>query len=232
MKNNLKLRGISAALVLSMFLAGCTEQPNNSPSANPDKSSSSSETQSSNKSSKADETLTENSTADETSIENSNPDETSSDSSQADKISINDDVVWGLGKTVEELTQKYGRKTSSGDDVDYICVFENGYGRYGMDDGVCTQIVGIETEDILKGEYSVMNYEELKSRAGIDYWYIGTEPDDMYECWWAYFTHPSYPGVTFAVYSQTATDEVSSETYLQLWLKEPADVVGPSNYNG
>ncbi len=227
MKNNLKLRGISAALVLSMFLAGCTEQPNNSPSDTPLNS----ETQSSNESSKADETSNENSKPDETSNESSNADETSSDSSQADKISINDDVVWGLGKTVEELTQKYGEKTSS-DDVDYVCAFENGYGRYGIDDGVCTKIVGIETEDILKGEYSVMNYEELKTRSGIDYWYIGTEPDDMYENWWAYFTHPSYNGVTFAVYSQTATDEVSSETHFELWLKEPADVVGPSNYNG
>lgn len=201
MKNNLKFRGISAALVLSMFLAGCTEQQSNSPSDDSDKSSSESENISSN------------------------------ESSEADEISINDDVVWGLGKTVEELTQKYGKKTSS-DDVDYICVFENGYGRYGIDGGVCTQIVGIETEDILKGEFSVMNYEELKSRAGIDYWYISTEPDGMYECWWAYFTHPSYPGVTFSVYSQTATDEVSSETHFELWLKEPADVVGPSNYNG
>lgn len=227
MKNNLKLRGIGAALVLSMFLAGCTEQPNNSPSDKP----SNSETQSSTESSNVDETSTENSTADETSNESSNADETSSDSSQADKISINDDVVWGLGKTVEELTQKYGEKTSS-DDVDYVCAFENGYGRYGMDDGVCTQIIGIETEDILKGEYSVMNYEELKTRAGIDYWYIGTEPDGMYECWWAYFTHLCYNGVTFAVYSQTATDEVSNETHFELWLKEPADVVGPSNYNG
>ncbi len=209
-----KLFGISAALVLSMLLAGCSEnndKPNTSGNSSP---SSQSETSNS-------------------SEESSKPEESDTESSaDAEAISINSDVVWGLGKTLDELKGKYG-EVNGGYGAMNVYYFDNGYGRYIVQDGVCTWIDAINTSDILKGSFSVLNYEELASRAEIDYWHIDDKPDDLSDCWWAYFTHPDYSGVTFAVYSQTARDEIKADTVgVSIWQSDPETLVGPSDYNG
>lgn len=210
-----------------MFLAGCseqTEQPNNS-SLNAQGSNSNSQSETDSKESSDTESSTESSKAEESSDTESSVD--------AEALSINDDVVWGLRKTLDELKQKYGDVTG-GSEGQHI--FKNGYGLYvfeGGDTGVCKIIDGIKAKDFLTGEFSVLNYEELANRAGITYWHVdGDEPAPMDNCWWAYFTHPSYRGVTFAVYSQTKRDEVKGDTGIQLRLGDPETLIGPSDYNG
>ena len=90
MKNKFKICSISAALVLSMMLTGCSEntQPNTSGNSSP-----SSQSEASNSS--AESSKPEDSSDTESSVE-------------AEALSINSDVVWGLGKTLDELKGKYG----------------------------------------------------------------------------------------------------------------------------
>ena len=65
-----------------------------------------------------------------------------------------------------------------------------------------------------------MSYKDLENRAGISYGRIDDNPDPMDNCWWAFFVHPSYNGVTFAVYSQTARNEIKADTIgVRIWTK-------------
>lgn len=210
MKN--KLCSIGAALALSIFLSGCTETL-----------SSDSETAGLN--SDLIGGLNSETDSEQSSVVNEN---------DSEALVINDDVLWALGKTVDELKQRYGN-LKGGSDVLGTCLFENGYGIYGVDTGenkTCYVIDGAKVKDVIKGEFTVLNYKELETRAGISYWHIDDEPDPMDECWWAFFTHPDYKGVTFAIYSMTARDEITGDTGIQIRLTEPETWIGPSDYNG
>ncbi len=215
MKNKFKLLSISAAIILSILLTGCSENNKQNTSEN-----SSSEIQNE----------TNNS-----SPENSKTDESSDTGASVDEaLSINSDVVWGLGKTLDELKVKYDGIKGSVESMG-IYTFEKGYGRYAvdLDKGICTQIDGINTSDMFKGSFSVLNYEELKARTGIDYWHIDDDPDDEFSCWWAFFTHPDYSGVTFSVYSSSARDEIKADVPgARIWLRDPESLLGPADYNG
>ncbi len=215
MKNKFKLLSISSAIILSILLTGCSENNKQNTSGNSSLNSQNETTNSSPENSKTDKSSDTGASVEET-------------------LSINSDVVWGLGKTLDELKGKYG-EIRGGVESMGVYTFENGYGRYvvDVDDGVCTQIDGINTSNMFKGSFSVLNYEELKTRTGIDYWHIDNNPDDLFECWWAYFTHPDYSGVTFSVYSQTARDEIKADVPgARIWLSDPESLVGPSDYNG
>ena len=216
MKNKFKLLSICAAIFLSMLLTGCSENNQPNTSGNSSLNSQNETTNSSPENSKTDESSDTGASVEET-------------------LSINSDVVWGLGKTLDELKGKFG-EIRGGVESMGIYTFENGYGRYvvDVDEGVCTQIDGINTSNMFKGSFSVLNYEELKARAGITYWHIdGDDPAPLDNCWWAFFTHPDYSGVTFSVYSQTARDEIKADVPgARIWLSDPESLVGPSDYRG
>ncbi len=219
MKN--KFCGIGAVLALSIFLSGCTENlPSDSDTAgmysNPDSSLNNS-----------DFAVGENSQ-----IGVDSEQSTVAGENDSDMLVINDEVMWALGKTVDELKGRYGN-LKGGSDVLGICVFENGYGMYALNEGkTCFVIDGAKVKDVIKGEFTVLNYKELETRAGISYWHIDDEPSPLDECWWAYFTHPDYQGVTFAIYSMTARDEITGDTGIQIRQIEPALWIGPADYNG
>lgn len=219
MKNKLCIIGMLSAL--SIFLSGCTETlPSESDTAgmygNPDSSLNNSDF----------------AVSQDSQIGDDREQSTVADENDSEELVINDDVMWALGKTADELEQRYGN-LKGGSDVLGTCLFENGYGIYALNEGkTCFVIDGAKVKDVIKGEFTVLNYKELETRTGISYWHIDDEPDPMDECWWAFFTHPDYKGVTFAIYSMTARDEITGDTGIQIRQIEPALWIGPADYNG
>ena len=210
MKKNIKSHSVGVALVLSMFLTGCAEQGTKPNIWFPNLNSSSSDTnsQSEHKTNATESSVTE-STID------------------VESLSISSDVVWGIGKTFDELNEKYGDVTR-GNFSAYS--FKNGYGIYvwqadggfgnitDIDENIsltrelggCTMIDAIRAKDFLVGSLTTLNYEEFAEKCGIEYTHIDEDPEMLYDdCWWAYFKHPSYEGVTFSVY--TAERDVIDE---------------------
>lgn len=134
-------------------------------------------------------------------------------------VSINSDIVWGLGKTFDEVSEKYGEITEGGQNT---YSFEKGYGVYAWDDtgidpmqsdrdanietvkgnGGCRTIGEIPAEKFLNGDISTVNMNNIAEKCGFEV--VPLNPTDarytMYDGYkFAYYTHPSYKGVTFSL---------------------------------
>ena len=112
------------------------------------------------------------------------PDPYTCGSGTAETIAINSDVMWGMGKTFDEITERYG-DVANGDYYAYS--FKNGYGIYmwnvyvdvtppERDDNIsrarksggCRSIAEISAGDLLIGDLSTVNMDNLASKCGFD----------------------------------------------------------------
>lgn len=140
-------------------------------------------------------------------------------------VGINDEVIWGIGKTFEEVSERYGAITSDNDET---CAFQNGYGKYAWDyaafhypgapwngghdtvrNGVCRSISGVSASDLLIGDLSTVTLENIASKCGFEVVPLNDDPNTMYEgLKSAYYTHPSYNNVTFCMlYKENGFDK-------------------------
>ena len=233
MHNKIKLHSIGTALLISILLTGCKGEVSQPDNSNPAAAGmTESETSiSSVGGNQPEESYSLSESAGEQSIDNEQTfsnEETLSDEgsvpespAEPEELSINRGVVWGMGKTFDEIAEKYGNITS-GNFNKYS--FEHGFGIYVWDwgDGIdnsetdrdrnislvkerggCVMIDGIHAKDFIIGDFSTLNYEDFASRCGIEYTHIDDDPTMLYDgCWWAYFKHPSYENVTFCMYTE------------------------------
>lgn len=195
MKNKTKLT-VSAAVLLSIMLTGCAERG----------------TQSDDPAAFAKRTYSY-------SISNNNESKPSEESSGA--VAINGDVMWGLGKTVEEVSEKYGDITGGAIDV---YMFENGYGKYAFHDG-CDKLSDVSAKDLLVGDLSTVTLDNIAEKCGFNVVPLNPTPDGqtMYDGYkMAYYTHPSYENVMFGMfYKESGFDETAS-FYISLNSETPA----------
>lgn len=133
-------------------------------------------------------------------------------------VTLNRSALWGLGKTFDEITERYG-EVASGNFNTYF--FERGWGRYVWDYGggidnsfadVNENIEYIKTrggvvmmdniKNFLNYEYAVtLNYDQFAEACGITY--TGDEePPAMYDLWARSFVHPFYENFTFVMYME------------------------------
>lgn len=144
-------------------------------------------------------------------------------------ISINSDVMWGMGKTFDEIAEKYGDVTAGNHNV---YTFKNGYGKYAWDDnggidptqsdrdenieiirgrGGCKIIGEISARDFLVGDLSTLNLDNLAAKCGFEVVPLNPTPDgySLYDGYkFAYYTHPSYENMTFVMcYKESGFDE-------------------------
>lgn len=179
MQNKTKLQAIGASLLISIMLTGCAERG----------------TQSDDPAAFAKKTYSY-------STESKN-------SPDAVSVKINSDVMWGMGKTVDEVTGKYGSVTAGGNNV---YTFENGYGKYVFDDS-CKIIGEISARDFLIGDLSNISLDNFASKCGVEVVPLNDndDPNTMYEGYrQAYYTHPSYKNITFSMlYKESGFDETA-----------------------
>lgn len=241
MQNKIILQSFGTALVISILLTGCAEQRSQPDSqistSNPVTSNINSQTENKTYTSNPIENQSEDSSVlSKSSDEQSSSDEsnTSESSVDIDTVSINSDVIWGMGKTFDELTEKYGNVTS-GNFNTYS--FENGYGIYVWDtnggadysevdreknislvreSGGCIMIDGIRAKDFLNGNFSTLKYEDFTSNCGFEVISLNSnnDPNTMYDDYrFAYYTHPSYENMTFIMcYKDGVIDEFATFT--------------------
>lgn len=137
----------------------------------------------------------------------SNPNE----ESLADAVTINGDVMWGMGKTFEDVTEKYGSVTVTG--LDNVYMFENGYGIYVFGD-YCNKIGEISAKDFLVGDISTVTLDNIAGKCGFEVVPLNPTPDGqtMYDGYReAYYTHPNYENVWFVMfYKESGFDETAS----------------------
>lgn len=205
MQSKTKTRGIGAVLSLLILLTGCSENAQQSIPASPVVTTNG-QTESSapvfNEESPPEK-------APDLSMP-SNQDNSTESPVNADSVGINDDVMWGIGKTVDEVTQKYGSATAGKNNV---YTFENGYGKYFFSGG-CKTIGEISARDFLVGDLSTVTLENFASKCGFEVVPLddNNDPNTMYEgCKLAYYTHPSYDNVTFSMlYKESGFDETAT----------------------
>lgn len=134
-------------------------------------------------------------------------------SADYDYAVINDDVMWGIGKTVYEIEEKYGTVTAENDNV---YTFENGYGKYTFGDS-CEAICEISVRNFLVGDISTVTLENFASKCGFEAVTLsnGNDSDTKYDgLKTTYYKHPSYDNVTFIMlckesgFDETATFDI------------------------
>lgn len=167
--------------------------------------------------------------------------ETSDIESNVSDISINGEVLWGIGKTFDEVTERYGGVISGGQNV---YSFENGYGRYTWDskgidpqqpdrdvnieiirgNGGCKSIDGVKPHDLFSGEFTSLSFEELEAN-GFE---VGPRDDSPYTMYDGYrfraFTHPSYENISFSAMYSEETGVIDDETSIMIRLKETSEI--------
>lgn len=168
----------------------------------------------------------ETSDTSETSDSSSETSETSETSDGSDiesnipAVSINSEVLWGMGKTFDEITERYGEVTSGNFNTYF---FESGYGRYvwdyggGIDNsfadvnenieyiktrGGVVMMDNIKVNELLIGEFTTLDYDQFADICGITYTDIGEESPGMYDLWSRSFTHPFYENMTLYMYME------------------------------
>ncbi len=168
----------------------------------------------------------ETSDTSETSDSSSETSETSETSDGSDiesnipAVSINSEVLWGMGKTFDEVTERYGEVTSGNFNTYF---FEGGYGRYvwdyggGIDNsfadvnenieyiktrGGVVMMDNIKVNELLIGEFTTLDYDQFAEVCGITYTELGEEPPGMYDLWSRSFTHPFYENMTLYMYME------------------------------
>ena len=140
-----------------------------------------------------------------------------SESRTVETLYVNSEVMWGMGKTFDEIAERYG-EVADGNYCAYS--FENGYGLYkwGADvditrprdedifrarkSGGCKSIAGISARDLLIGDLSTVNMDNLASKCGFEI--VPLDPkyndDSLYgDHKFAYYTHPSYKNMMFVM---------------------------------
>ena len=134
-------------------------------------------------------------------------------SADDDYTVINDDVMWGIGKTVYEIEEKYGAVTAENDNV---YTFENGYGKYTFSDS-CKAICEISARNFLVGDISTVTLENFASKCGFEAVTLSNDnnSDTKYDgLKITYYKHPSYNNVTFIMlckesgFDETATFDI------------------------
>ena len=134
-------------------------------------------------------------------------------SADDDYTVINDDVMWGIGKTVYEIEEKYGAVTAENDNV---YTFENGYGKYTFSDS-CKAICEISARNFLVGDISTVTLENFASKCGFEAVTLSNDnnSDTKYDGFKiTYYKHPSYDNVTFIMlckesgFDETATFDI------------------------
>lgn len=172
--------------------------------------------------------------------EENNLSTTVSDSNNSEdtlSVSINSDVIWGIGKTFDEIAERYGDVTSGNHNV---YTFENGYGRYAWDtegidptqsdrdvnieiirgNGGCKIIDNISIRDFLNGDISTLTLDDLAGKCGfndITTYPAEDEPYALYNGYRvAYYTHPFYENMTFVMcYKEDGFDEDNATFYIR-----------------
>lgn len=192
------------ALLMSIILTGCSEKDNRPTKARPVVTAGS-QTESETPISSA-----EKPSESEADLSMPSSEENSADSPvNTDSVSINFDVMWGIGKTVDEITEKYGSATAVRNNV---YTFENGYGKYVFGDG-CKTIGEISAKDFLIGDLSNVTLDNFASKCGFEVVPLNGngDPNTMYEGYrQAYYTHPSYKNITFSMlYKERGFDETA-----------------------
>lgn len=212
MQNKFKLPGIGIALLTAISLTGCSENVQRPVPASP--------------------VVTANGqTESETPIFSAeNPSESKDDLSMpsseessvkssvnTDTVSINGDVMWGMGKTFDELTERYGDITA-GNFETYS--FKNGYGKYSWSGGAdpiqtdrdkniemikgrggCSIIYDIPAKDFLIGDLSTVTLDNIAEKCGFEVVQLDPTPDGetLYDGYnFAYCTHPDYKNVSIS----------------------------------
>lgn len=152
-------------------------------------------------------------------------------------VSINSKVLWGIGKTFDEVNDRYGDIVSGGQNV---YSFEDGYGRYAWDskgidpqqsdrdvnieiirgNGGCKSIDGVKPHDLFSGEFTSLSFEQLTAN-GFE---IGPHDDSPYTMYDGYrfqtFTHPSYENISFSAMYSEKTGVIDDETSIMIRLNE------------
>lgn len=152
-------------------------------------------------------------------------------------VSINSDVIWGIGKTFDEITARYGDVTSGNQNTYW---FESGYGRYvwssvGIDpqqsdreinieitrgNGGVTTIDAIKPSDFLNGEFTTLSFEDFAAQCGFQIVSLGK--DDLYTFYDGYrfasFTHPSYENMTFLANYSEESGVIDDDTLFTIKL--------------
>lgn len=128
---------------------------------------------------------------------------------ESSDVAINGDVMWGLGKTVDEVSEKYG---SANGNVQFF-TFENGYGKY-VFGNACRQIGEISAKDFLVGDLSAVTLDNISEKCGFNIVpiYDSGESGTMYDGYKiAYYTHPDYKNVGFSMmYNVNGFDDTAS----------------------
>lgn len=188
MQSKTKLHCIGAALALVILLTGCSKvghEPTTGSTAN---------------------------SRYESEMQISDAENSTKSSVDADSVRINDDVMWGIGKTVDEITAKYGSATAVKNNV---YTFKNGYGKYVFSDK-CKTIGEISAGDFLVGDLSAITLENFASKCGFEVVPLNDndDPNTMYEgLRVAYYEHPSYDNVTInMLYKESGFDETATFT--------------------
>ena len=129
-------------------------------------------------------------------------DPSSSVQSGESEFTVNSEVMWAIGKTVGELTERYGEVTMDGGTA---YRFKNGYGIYHFNElnsGSCVSLE-VNASDLLTGDLSTVNLDNIASKYGFNV--IQLEPEDnkpgmdnVYTI--ANFSHPSYKNITFLMF--------------------------------
>lgn len=210
MKNKTKLRTVGAAVLLSVLLVGiigCAEQSTDGRSVDPIVTDQNDQTESK-------PTASDNSENSAVQSVETGVSEPVSEESSAEAVGINAEAVWGLGKSFNEITEKYGGVTGSYSN-NKIYEFENGYGRYvwNIDGGNCKAIGEISARDFISGDLSAVTLENIAEKCGFEVVPLNDtdDPNTMYEGYrQAYYTHPSYENVTFGMlYKESGFDETA-----------------------
>lgn len=135
-------------------------------------------------------------------------------------VTLNREALWGLGKTFDEVTERYGEVTSGNFNTYF---FESGWGRYvwdyggGIDNsfadvnenieyirtrGGVVMMDNIKAEDLLNYEYAdTLDYDQFAEACGITYTDT-EEPPGMLDTWSRAFTHPFYENMTFTMFME------------------------------
>lgn len=172
-----------------------------------------------------------------------------------DSVSINGDVMWGMGKTFDELTERYGDITA-GNFETYS--FKNGYGKYSWSGGAdptqtdrdkniemirgrggCSIICDIPAKDFLIGDLSTVTLDNIAEKCGFEVIPLNPAPDGqtMYDGYkFALYTHPDYKNVSFSMmyniengFDDSATFRVSYDASAENPSESNADLSLPSS---
>ena len=146
------------------------------------------------------------------------PDSSSVQSGETSNIeseyTLNSDVMWAIGKTVNEVAERYGEITMDSDmGSARLYQFKNGYGTYSWyeEDGGCKMVGNVSVRDLLTGDLSTVNLDNIAQKYGFDVVPLNPVPEGntMYDDYiFAYYTHPSYKNLTFSMcYKKSGFDE-------------------------